>query len=44
MPEPAPVADAAPPRRGPESMSLRAFADQRRAYLLNFLAIKSLAP
>ncbi|MDB6154797.1 MAG: cotH [Chthoniobacteraceae bacterium] len=44
MPEPAPVADAAPPRRGPESMSLRAFADQRRAYLLNFPAIKSLAP
>ncbi len=43
--EPAPpAAESGGPRRRPETMSLRAFAEQRRAYLLDYPAIKSLTP
>jgi hypothetical protein len=39
-----PSADPAQPGQHPGSMSLRAFADQRRAYLSNHPEIKKLAP
>jgi hypothetical protein len=41
---PEPSADPAQPGQHPGSMSLRAFADQRRAYLSNHPEIKKLAP
>jgi hypothetical protein len=36
-----PQAERAGPRRGPPQMSLRAFADQRRKYLLNLPSVKA---
>jgi hypothetical protein len=45
-PENPPALETRPPRRGPggDGIPLRAFADQRRAYLLNYPAIQALAP
>lgn len=40
-PEPTPTGG---PRRGPSAMNLRTFADQRRAYLMNYPAKKQPTP